>query len=156
VADAHTDPAHVSSVLTAEQFEFLLSQPVARLATVDEHAEPHALPVCFAVHGGAIYVPLDGKPKRVPVERLRRVRDLQANPRVCIVVDRYDEDWTLLRWLQVRGSATVIGPGEEQAAAVTALRLRYHQYRAMALAEAPVIRITPERAVEWAWSGRPG
>lgn len=141
-------------MLSDEQIAYLDAHRVARLATVNGRGEPHALPVCYAVVDGAIYTPLDRKPKRVPVERLRRVRDLRQNPAVCLVVDDYDDDWTRLRWLQLRGAAAVIAPGPEHARAIAALRSRYRQYRAMPLEELPVIRITLQQVVEWSWDGQ--
>ncbi len=137
--------------MTPEQSAFLEAHRVAHLATADADGRPHVVPVCFALLGGAIYTPLDAKPKRVPVERLRRVRDLKTNPAVCLTVDDYDEDWHRLRWLQVRGRAALLLPGEEQARAIAALRVRYAQYREMPLAQAPVIRIAPERVIDWRW-----
>ena len=137
--------------MTPEQIAFLEAHRVAHLATADAAGRPHVVPVCFALLGGAIYTPLDAKPKRVPVERLRRVRDLSANPAVCLTVDDYDEDWRRLRWRQVRGAAVLVLPGEEQGAAIAALRTRYAQYREMPLDQAPVIRILPERVIDWRW-----
>ncbi|MHB8575809.1 MAG: TIGR03668 family PPOX class F420-dependent oxidoreductase [Dehalococcoidia bacterium] len=144
----------LSATLTDEQTAYIESHRVARLATVDAAGRPHTVPVCFAVVAGLLYTPLDRKPKRVPVEQLRRVRDLAANPEVCLVVDTYDEDWTRLRFLQLRGTGELILPGEEQLKAIAALRGRYPQYVAMPLEALPVIRITPVRVIEWAWSGR--
>lgn len=143
-------------MLTAAQTDFLVGARVARLATVDAQQRPHVLPICYALVDGVLYTPLDEKPKRVPVERLARVRDIIHNPSVCLLVDEYDEDWTRLRWLQVRGTAAMVQAGAMQARAVAALRERYPQYRAMALEEAPVIGITPTRVVEWAWRHRVG
>lgn len=138
-------------MLTPEQMAFLEAHRVGHLATADASGRPHVVPVCFVVLNGAIYTPLDAKPKRVAVQKLRRVRNLGANPAVCLSVDDYDEDWRRLRWLQVRGHAELVPASEEQAAAIAALRARYPQYRAMPMAEAPVIRITPERMVDWRW-----
>src|SRR5690242_12380238 len=119
----------VRSMFSDEQAGFLEAHRVAHLATADGAGRPHVVPVCFALLDGTLYTPLDAKPKRVPVERLRRVRDLEANPSVCLTVDDYDEDWRRLRWLQVRGRAELLRPGAEQQAAVTALCARYAQYR---------------------------
>lgn len=139
--------------LTLEQAAFLERHRVATLATASATGEPHAVPCCFAVVDGRIYTPLDAKPKRVPVERLQRVRDLMVNPAVCLTADDYDEDWTRLAWLQVRGTARLLHGGPERTAAVAALRTRYRQYEAMPLEALPLIRITPLRVVYWAWSG---
>ena len=136
--------------MTPEQIEFLESQRVARLATVDEQGRPHALPICFAYVDGAVYTPIDEKPKRGDPASLRRIRNITAHPDVCLVVDQYEEDWTRLAWLQVRGRAELVDePGERQRA-LAGLRARYPQYRAMDLESRPLIRITPRRVVDWA------
>jgi PPOX class probable F420-dependent enzyme len=139
-------------MLTDEQTAYLDAHRVGHLATADAAGHPHVVPVCFAVVGGLIYTPLDRKPKRVAVEKLRRVRDLAANPAVCLTVDDYSDDWQHLRWLQIRGEGQVIGPNDEHGRAVAALRERYAQYRSMPLEDLPVIRITPLQMIEWAWS----
>jgi PPOX class probable F420-dependent enzyme len=144
---------------TEEEFEALLAQArVARLATVDAQGRPHAVPVCFAYRDGVAYVPLDAKPKRVPPSRLRRVRNILANPEVQVLVDHYEEDWRRLAYVQLRGRATLIEPGAEHTGALALLRAKYVQYREMPLEAAPVIRIAVERAVRWsaAGTGSPG
>jgi PPOX class probable F420-dependent enzyme len=120
---------------------------VAHLATVDEHARPHVVPVCFVLLGQALYTPIDEKPKRGG--ELRRVRNLRANPAVCLTVDRWDEDWSRLAWVQARGTASLAEDPAERAGAIAALREKYPQYRAMRLEERPLIRIQVERTVAW-------
>jgi PPOX class probable F420-dependent enzyme len=83
------------------------------------------------------------------------VRNLLAHPAVCLTVDRYDEDWSRLAWLQVRGHADLVEVEAERAAALAALRARYPQYRAMALETRPLIRIVPGRTVSWQASAQP-
>jgi len=122
---------------------------VARLATVDERGRPHLVPVCFVFADGVAYSVIDEKPKRVAPARLRRLRNVAANPYVQLLVDVYDEDWTRLVYVQLRGRASILEPGREQAAAVRSLRAKYPQYAAMALDEMPVLRIAVERAVVW-------
>jgi len=134
-------PAHLEA--------FLDAQRVARLATVDAQSRPHVVPVCFTYANGVIYIALDAKPKRVPVRELRRVRNLVANPQAQLLVDVWDEDWSRLAYLQLRGVASLIGPGEEQAEAVRLLRARYVQYASMQLEDAPVIRMAVESYAAW-------
>ncbi len=128
---------------------------VARLATVDETGYPHLVPVCYATDGRAYYSALDAKPKRVPPERLRRVRNLRANPRVALLFDHYAEDWRRLRYVMVQGRAELLGDGPEREAARGLLVAKYPQYRSTTpLAEAaPMIKITPERVIEWSAAG---
>ena len=143
--------------MTPEQMAFLEAQRVARLATVDETGRPHVLPVCFAALDGALYTPIDEKPKRGDPRALRRVRNILARPWVCLVADHYEDDWTRLAWLQVRGPAALVEDPAERARAFARLRDRYPQYRAMDLESRPLIRITPDRATSWSAtpSGRP-
>lgn len=62
---------------------------VARLATIDfEEAKPHIVPVVFVFDGNSYYIPIDKKPKREnDPERLRRVRNIQENPNVALLID---------------------------------------------------------------------
>ncbi len=129
---------------------------VARLATADRGGRPHVIPVCFAFDGRSIYTAVDEKPKRVAPRRLRRVRNIEVNPRVALVVDHYAEEWRRLWYVLVLGTAAAVGPGKrEHAAAVARLRRKYPQYRAMRLEDRPVLRITPRRVVAWSAAGRP-
>ena len=93
------------------------------------------VPCCFAVmerHGVSVVVSaLDAKPKSVDVQHLARVRNVEANPAVCLTVDDYSEDWEQLRFVQLRGKACVLEGGSDAAgAAITVLREKYPQYRA--------------------------
>jgi PPOX class probable F420-dependent enzyme len=135
---------------TAAQSAFALAARVARLATADSKGRPHVVPICFAVVHGEIYSPLDEKPKRVAPTKLRRVSDIAANSAVCLVIDRYSDDWAELAWMQIRGAASLVEPGSPaHEAAVRELRARYAQYVGMALEDRPMIRLQPRRVVSW-------
>jgi PPOX class probable F420-dependent enzyme len=123
---------------------------VARLATVDETGVPHVVPVCYATDGQAYYSAIDLKPKRVPPERLRRVRNIRANPRVALLIDHYEEDWRALSYVMVQGRAELLAEGAERDAARELLTAKYSQYARMPLGGAGLmIKITPERVVAW-------
>jgi coenzyme F420-0:L-glutamate ligase / coenzyme F420-1:gamma-L-glutamate ligase len=139
-------------LLSAEQLAFLESCRVGHLATVDSTGQPHVVPVCFACRGAAVYTPIDQKPKRGDPLSLRRVRNLLAHPAVCLTVDRYDEDWSRLAWLQVRGRAELVDDPAERADALAALRRRYRQYVAMELESRPLIRLSVAQVVAWSAS----
>lgn len=96
--------------------------------------------------------PIDEKPKDASADALRRVRDVRENPRVALVADRYVEDWDRLGWVQVRGTAAVLEPGDGgHSAAVAALRAEYDQYADHALEERPALRIDPGHVRSWGW-----
>ena len=128
---------------------FVRDARVARLATVDQRGRPHIVPICFVYRDGAVYSVLDAKPKRVPTTELRRVRNLVANPNAQVLIDRYDEDWTRLAYVQLRGRAELLQPGPQHAEALAALRAKYPQYASMSLGEAPMIKLTVDDAVSW-------
>src|SRR5206468_9225920 len=118
---------------TAEARRFLEAHRVGHLATAGADGRPHVVPVCYALDDTALYFVADEKPKRGPARALRRLRNLRENPRAAVVVDDYDEDWTRLAWVLVRGPARIVVEPHVHAAALHLLRVRYPQYRAMAL-----------------------
>ena len=135
-------------MLSDVQRDFLDRSRVAHLATADRHGLPHLVPVCFGVTGLSLYITVDEKPKRTGV-RLKRIRNIQENPAVAVTVDRWDEDWTRLAWIMLRGSAEILADGGEHGQAQTLLRSRYVQYRTMELASLPVIAIRIHRVLSW-------
>ncbi len=134
-------------MLSERQAAFVRRQRVGRLATADAEGVPHVIPVCFVYLDGAFYTAIDEKPKRST--RLKRLRNIEGNPRAALVFDEYGEDWSRLAWVMVRGVAEVVTGGGERERAVSALREKYSQYRSMALAGRPLIRVRPERAASW-------
>jgi PPOX class probable F420-dependent enzyme len=115
---------------------------VARLATVDATGRPHVVPICFAIEGDMLYTAVDEKPKRT--RQLRRLANIAANPAVEVLIDHYEEDWTRLRWVRLRGSARIV----EDRHAVELLSAKYQQYRDRPPA-GPVIAVTIEERSEW-------
>ncbi len=128
---------------------FVGAARVARLATAGANARPHVVPVCFVIEGEAVYIALDEKPKRVPPERLRRVRNILENPHVQLLIDHYEENWARLGFVQLSGEASLLAGGPEHAAALSLLRAKYPQYKPMDLESRPVIRIAVTRVTTW-------
>ena len=132
--------------LAPEEARALLAKArVARLATVRPDGAPHVVPVCFALAGGTVYTAVDAKPKRTP--DLARLANIAAEPRVALLADHYEDDWTRLWWVRLDGIARTVTDGRERAAAVTALAAAYPQYAADPPAGS-VVAIAPRR-----WSG---
>ncbi len=134
-------------MLSPQEEAFLRERRVAHLATADAEGRPVVVPVCFVYVDGRLYTPVDEKPKSG--RRLRRLRNIEVNPQVALVFDRYEDDWGRLAWVLVRGRASLVTDAEEKGAAVAELRRKYQQYRSMALEERPLIRVEPESASSW-------
>jgi len=124
-------------------------QRIARLATVGASGRPHLVPVVFALSGDTLAFAVDHKPKRS--ERLRRLENIRANPSVCVLADAYDEDWDRLWWVRADGTARVLPPPDDSAAAAGYVRLLTEKYREQYAGRAPrgqVVEIEVGR-----WSG---
>jgi PPOX class probable F420-dependent enzyme len=122
--------------------ELLSSARVARLGLLDERDLPRVLPVTFAVFEGAVWSAIDRKPKRSGEPA--RVRRLRRRPDAALLVDRYDDDWSRLAWVELRGPVTVHPTGP----ALEALAARYEQYRAEP-PPGPLLRLEVRDATWW-------
>lgn len=127
----------------------------ARLATVGPGDQPHLVPVVFALddpefHGrglaeagprasrdAKLWIAVDHKPKRS--RDLARLRNIAAQPKVSVLVDHYDEDWTQLWWVRLDGEAHIL-PKDRWRHPIEALQAKYPQYR-VSPPEGPVIEI---------------
>jgi PPOX class probable F420-dependent enzyme len=125
---------------------FLETWPVARLATIRPDGRPHLVPVVFAHVAGALWSPIDGKPKAAGP--IARVRNIAREPRVSLLMDQYDDDWRRLWWLRIDGRATLVRGDDAVEAALLA---KYPQYREVPLytAEPLLIRIEPTDLTTW-------
>jgi PPOX class probable F420-dependent enzyme len=125
---------------------------VACFATLDAAGEPHIVPICFGYDGRVFYSAVDLKPKRVAPEKLSRLRHIKAKSKVALLIDQYDEDWSRLWYILVRGTAKImpISARSERAQAIRRLKTKYPQYAAGMLPDdAPIIQITPQRITFW-------
>ena len=143
-------------MLSGVERRFVESMRVARLATADANGIPHVVPICYALIGDDLYVTIDEKPKHPDVRAMKRLRNIEANPAVAVVVDRYDEDWSRLAWVMLRGRADVLDHGDEHDRAQAGLRERYPQYRTMRIESLPVIAVRIARVTAWGALDAPG
>jgi PPOX class probable F420-dependent enzyme len=134
--------------MNAEQQNFLVRQRVAHLATADRNGSPHVIPICYAVAEDKLYIAIDEKPKRRD-QPLKRLRNIIENPVVAVIVDHYEEDWSRLGWVLLRGRATVLHDGHEFTTGLALLRGRYSQYASMNLETNPLIAVHIERVTSW-------
>lgn len=99
----------------------------------------------FAVADSAVWSAIDDKPKqrREPA----RLRYLRRRPDAALCVDRYDDDWDGLAWVQLLGTVTILAI-DDAPAAVAALTARYAAYRERR-PPGPLLRLEPARALCW-------
>jgi PPOX class probable F420-dependent enzyme len=120
---------------------------VARLATADADGRPHLVPLVFVLLDDVVWSAVDDKPKTT--RALKRLANVLANPRVSLLVDHYDDDWTQLWWVRADGTAEVVEVGAPgTAAALDALAVKYPPY-ASHRPEGPLVRITVARWAAW-------
>ena len=124
----------------------LTTARVARLATIDPDGRPHLVPIVFALDGDTLYSAVDRKPKRS--QTLRRIENARARPDVTILVDHYEDDWSRLWWIRVRGRARVLDDGAERERALALLVEKYPQYRAEPPDDA-VLAVDVTEVLEW-------
>jgi PPOX class probable F420-dependent enzyme len=113
--------------------------------------------VTFALVEGVVWSAVDAKPKRVVPARVARVRRLRRDPRAALTVDRYDEDWTRLAWVQLLGHVTVYDTpelaGTPGAGAIARLCAKYRAYRELP-PDGPLLALAPQRALAWSADAR--
>lgn len=103
----------------------IASARVARLATHNPSGAIDLVPVTFALVGDTLVTAVDHKPKRTT--KLQRLENIRRNPDVTVLVDHYDEAWSALWWVRLRGEAEVHDAVSGEALA--ALCDKYGQYR---------------------------
>jgi PPOX class probable F420-dependent enzyme len=138
-----------ASKLSIRALRFVRSARVAHLATADSPGNPLVIPICFVFDGDHFYSPIDEKPKRTAPRKLKRLQNIEANPQVSLVIDRWDEDWRKLAYVLVSGRAKILLAGQNHQKAVSLLRRKYRQYRSMAIDERPMIVIRPLAVKTW-------
>lgn len=127
--------------------ELLEHSRVARLGFVDEADRPRVLPITFAVAEGAVWSAVDRKRKRGVDREIARLRFLRRNPAAALCVDRYEDDWEQLAWVQVLGTVTILNPDEGRAG-LAALVHKYRPYQDQT-PPGPLIRLDVARVLQW-------
>jgi PPOX class probable F420-dependent enzyme len=132
--------------------EFIQRVRVARLATIDSDFKPHLVPVVFVFDGNHFFIPVDEKRKKAKPEKLRRIKNIQGNPNVALLIDEYNEDWTRLAFVMIQGIASIMKSRPhadiQVQKALKQLTIKYTQYQRVGTGEI-LIRIKPEKVVSW-------
>ena len=133
---------------------FIAEGRVGRLGTADASGQPLVVPICYAFDGESLFSAIDAKPKTPGPRGLKRIRNLRENPKVSVVIDRYDEDWTKLRYVIIQGRAELLTEGGDFSRGVDLLLAKYPQYRQMGLDRDSglMIKVKPDRVTRWQYS----
>ena len=126
---------------------FLEEERRGVMSTLSSDGSAHSVPVVFARIGNEIVSPIDHKPKTGEV--MARVKNLGRDNRITLLVDHWNEDWTRVGWLMIRGHG-VVDPDAEMSR-MKALNDRYPQYSPDERHDA-LITIRPTRLLWWTWS----
>ena len=132
---------------------------VARLSTVDDkHHMPHIVPVVFVFDNNYYYIPIDKKRKKQTPEKLKRVRNIQENPNVALLIDEYNEDWRQLVFVMIQGKANLLKQEKEQddnndnnqqlEKVHKLLYQKYSQYKDIDIGQY-CIKIHPQKVIFW-------
>jgi len=113
-------------LLRGAEAEFFSAARVSHLATTDGTGGPHVVPVCHVLDLDHVVFASETDTKKV--------RNLIGDGRATLCADDYDEDWTTLRQVIVRGEALLLDRGFEWDRARQLLYDKYPQYEA----EAPI------------------
>ena len=132
--------------------ERFAGSPVAVLGTSGANGVSHLVPVTYLVSGDKVFIAVDGKPKRT--QNLKRLRNIAENPQVCLLAQRYDDDWTRLWWARADGTARIIEPDDVPFGVLGALTERYPWYRTNP-PDGPVIEVAVHTWSGWAFSEGP-
>lgn len=126
--------------------EFLISQRVARIATITGRGIAHVVPICYAIDDKDIYFATDLESKKI--------RNMALNKKVSIIIDDYSEDWSRLKGLLIYGEAEILKNNEDYRLGRDLLYKKYPQYKDFPIEEGntAVIRVKPFKVISWGLS----
>jgi PPOX class probable F420-dependent enzyme len=111
--------------------------------------------VVFVYDNDYYFIPIDQKSKRSKPENLKRVKNIQQNPNVALLIDEYNEDWRKLYFIMIQGKASIIGGKEleqnEQVLLQKAHKMlsgKYVQYQEIGIGHY-IIMIVPQKVITW-------
>lgn len=94
------------SVFSSEELDYLLSQKLGRLATVNPQGQPQNAPVGFRYNPELEVIEIGGR----YMSTSKKFRNILENPNVAFVVDDILPPWTP-RAVEIRGTAEALPTG---------------------------------------------
>jgi PPOX class probable F420-dependent enzyme len=135
----------------ADCWERLRASRHGVLSTVHADRGVDAVPVVLVVHDGQVVLPVDTVKPKAP-GRLQRLRNIDDDPRVVLLVDHYDDDWSELWWVRAHGRAQEAEPTGAQLDALGAAFPAYRREGAIGA----VIVVDVDRVTGWHAKPDPG
>ena len=130
--------------ITGVAAEFIRRARVCRVATVSAEGVPHAVPVCHVLAGQKLCFGSG--------DDATKIRNLEANPRITVIVDEYSDHWDGLKGAMVQGRARLIERGPRFRRIRDLLYEKYPQYpkeAALTTSDSVMIEVTPIRVFTW-------
>ena len=101
------------------------------------------MPVCQVLVDGHVYFASDIKG--------RKMKNLDANPQVAVIVDLYSDAWGRLKGVMVQGRATLItgGPRFASSAGCCTPSTRSTRDAAIDESDSVIVEVTPTHVFSW-------
>lgn len=126
------------SVFSEHEIEYLKSQRLGRLATINPRGLPQNSPVGFRYNPELDVIEIGGR----FMSQSQKFRNLLKNPNVAFVVDDVLPPWTV-RGVEIRGTAVTVATGGREI------------FGANYQADEAIIRITPKQIIGWGLETEP-
>jgi pyridoxamine 5'-phosphate oxidase family protein len=123
------------SNFSQKEIEYLQSQRLGRMATVNEAGEPHVVPVTYRYNPETDTIEIGGR----DMGKTKKFREAQRNERIAFVVDDVTPPWNP-RGIEIRGRAVALSEGGQTVVQNFSPEL---------------IRIYPRRIISWGLEGDP-
>ena len=130
------------ATFTGAEGSFVASRRVAHLGTVHPDGTPHVVPISTVLDMDRLVF--------ASQRDAQKVRNIRADPHVCISFDEYSENWSALHQVIVFGEAYLVQSGPEFARDRQLLYDAYTQYEPEAPIEedsSVIVEVRPERVV---------
>lgn len=115
------------SIFTEKEIEYIQSQKLGRLGTVNEAGEPHVVPVVYSYNAQADTIDIGG----FNMGNSKKFKDVVRNNKVAFVIDDVLPPWEP-RGVEIRGTAEAFYPNGDESDPNKA-----------------IIQIKPSRVVGW-------
>ncbi len=126
--------------LPAKVVEFIGAARVCRVGTSGPGGQPHVIPVCPVFDGQTLYIDIE--------HTYATARNLAANPRLAVLIDQYDEDWSKLKGVLLHCRVQEVH-GREKDRAWEMIRAKYPQWKEIDWEPHLTLALHIERWFQW-------